>query len=831
MKKLLIVLISLLVVVLLSLGAGYLFVYSDSGNSVLKTYVQSYLEEETGLPVEVDKFTLTEQQVKIHFTVNTTLSVEAVSNYDIWAQSFEGLYRVKAKHFSYEKISLRQADVKGHFKGKAEKFSVEGKGSALDAMVSYSLTLQEQQPRNIKVKMKGVKLSEVLALAGQDTIAEGRVDVDINMPQIGEEGAKGEGYITLSKGLFNRAFITKKYGYSLPKGSHLDAKIKTELKGNILDFSVNAHSNLFHLTSKEGFVDLETKKIHTLYNIDVKDLRIVSQNKLAGPLSLKGTVDVEEEKFSLTGESQSLGGKLLFTLNDKIDIRLQNIALEKVLILLKQAPYAKGLLEMTAKIDKEMISGAYDVQVKEGKLNALTIQKETGYTLGKKQSFTLSSKGKVAHGKLEAESTIDSSIAKIILTKTAYIFKGNNFTSNFDLNVYDIGKLMPQKKGQKKAPVLAKGTVKFDKSLLLDGVASGVAKKLNFHYDSKKAKLDAQALSLDKLWALSALPSYVHGEANVKVDVLEMQKLNGSFSLEAKHLVTNPKAMKKLLDKALKLKFSVDSKGKMKNEKVYANTTIKSNMANIVLKNTVFDTQSKVLKSAYSIDIPDMMKLYVLTDKKLYGKMHLEGTLTQDKVTNVWGHTTSLGGKIQYTLQGDVFKSTISGVPVSRIMRMLGIAETILGTASGKVTQNIKTQVGVADIAINGFQIKSSKTTNTVKMFIGKDPARIIFKSTKLHANMKGNITTYTLRAKGTSASLDITQGRLNKKTKANSAKFTFVYETYVIKGKIRGTSDNPKVEIDPSSMINGKVGKEINKGLDKVLKGKMGGFLKGFKF
>jgi hypothetical protein len=391
--------------------------------------------------------------------------------------------------------------------------------------------------------------------------------------------------------------------------------------------------------------------------------------------------------------------------------------------------------------------------------------------------------------------------------------------------------LMPSKKGRKKAPLHAKGTVAFDKTLLLDGTVMGVAKKLSFHYDSKKAKLDAQVLSLEKIWALSALPSYVYGDVNAKVDVLDMKKLNGNFTLQAKQLTTNPKAMKKLLGKALKLRLKVESKGSLKDAKVYAHTSIKSNMANMVLKNTFFDTKTQVLKSAYSIDIPDMMKLYPLTDKKLYGKMHLEGTLTQDSMLSILGSTTSLGGTIQYSLKGDVFKSTISAVPVSRIMRMLGMSQTILGSATGKVTQNIKTEVGVADIVINGFQVKPSKTTNTVKMFIGKDPARIIFKSTKLHANMKGNITTYTLRAKGTSASLDITQGRLNKKTKANSAHFKFVYEKYVINGKIHGTSDNPKVEIDPASMINSKVGKEIGKGLDKVLKGKMGGFLKGFKF
>jgi len=823
--------LSFSLVLFLSLGAGYLFIYSDAGNTFLKPYVEDYLKEQTSLLLKVDRFTLREKQVRIVCSVNRTLSLEAVSNYNLWEGSFQGIYRLKAKDFQYKNIVLRQADIKGDFRGKTDNFQIEGKGNALDSKVSYILSILAQELRNIKVNMRGVSLSEALSLAGKEPVAKGRIDVNINMPHIGEKGTKGEGVIVLDKGVFNRTLIIKKYGYLLPKESYLKSKIKMFLKGGRLAFSLNAKSNLFHIQSKEGFVNLQTKRIHTLYTADIKELRILSHNKLSGSFLLHGSADVINKKLLLKAESPSMGGKILFSLNDMMDIHLKNVALEKIWGLFGQPPYSKGVLDMHAKIDTKMLSGAYNMQIKEGIPNRSQIEKATGFRLNKHEKFTLSSEGKITQGILEAKSMIHASFAKAVLPKTVYHFKNKSLATSFDINLYDLGMLTLNKKRVKKSSVSTKGRLKFNKNLWVEGVVSGLAKKFSFHYSSKQAKVDAKVLSLEKLWQLSMLPPYVHGEVNIEASIKGREKYNGNFSLSAKHLVTNPHVMKNLFGKPLTLKFALQSSGTLKKTKVSSQTLIKSDIAEVALQHTQFDIASHILKSSYVIDIADMTKLERIIDKKLYGKMHLEGGFGQNGSTHIWGHTDSLGGKIDYTLYGKLLKLDMKEVPVSHIMHMLGMKEIILGRASGKMMQNLKTYAATADIVIDGFQIKPNKTTKIVKSIIGKDPTRIIFKSTTLHAKRKGQMTTYTLHAKGNRVSLDITQGRFNHRTKANHASFIFIYEKHKIRGKISGSSENPKIEIDPVFMLSDKIEKEIFKGLDKVIQKKMGGFLKGFRF
>jgi len=258
-------------------------------------------------------------------------------------------------------------------------------------------------------------------------------------------------------------------------------------------------------------------------------------------------------------------------------------------------------------------------------------------------------------------------------------------------------------------------------------------------------------------------------------------------------------------------------------------------MGNLNLDNVVLNTKDSTFKGTYVLDIPSLEKTYTLIEKKLYGPMLLVGNVSRANTTRVTGTTSSIGGKVDYSLMGDTFKSKMLKVPLENILGLLGRDKLVQGNAYGTVSYHLKDKVGVVDMDIKSFQIKSSNTTKTVKMFIGKDPARIIYTSTKLHANINGDVTTYTLIATGSHSNIEVTNGKIDKKNNRHTAKFKFVYEKYVINGAIGGTVEHPSIVVNPSSIMQSKTGEKIQKKLDKALGGDMGkavgGFLKGFKF
>ncbi len=403
--------------------------------------------------------------------------------------------------------------------------------------------------------------------------------------------------------------------------------------------------------------------------------------------------------------------------------------------------------------------------------------------------------------------------------------------SDYALLIHDVNALNSKLHVEKGTSVSAEGELKLTDKLSISGVTKGLGKKVAFSYDSKTAKVDASEVIIEKILALAGVPVYAKGTLDSQIILTHLKPSEGTFTFKTTNLVTEPDAMQKLIGDPLQVNISIDSSGTFKEGKGLSSTKIKSTLANISLDNTVVDTERKSFRSGYALDIPDLKNLQKIIDKKLYGPLVLNGELSKEKILKSTGKTTTLGGKISYTLLGDELSTTIDNVPFENILGMLGHKQDFLGEAFGKGTYDLKKKSGVVDLDIASFQIKPSSTTNTIKMVIGKDPARVIFSSTKFHADIKGKITEYTLHAKGSHSSIDITDGRVNKINNTNTAKFTFVYEKYTVHGMIKGTIDDPKVTIDTSAILKGKIDEQLQEKIEKALGGKAGEFLKGLKF
>jgi len=833
MNKLLTIILSMLLFVLLTIAGLFLFTFSQTGNEMLKPYVKQELEEAIGMPVEVKKFSLESGKSSLDFVINKQAVVNVVSQYSLWDQSFDGIYQIKADKFSYEDMQFTKVELKGNFKGVEEDIYVDGKGTALEGKADYSLNIIDDVAQKILLNLKGAQFAEVLQLNGHPALAEGKIDVEINMPDIGEDTASGYGHIVLDKAYFNRKLVKELYDYTLPEKSYVHGVIDANLDGKNVKLLGDMQSNLFTLQIKNALMNMVSQKLTAEYSLDVKDMRILTKNKLAGPLKLDGTVEKEDKKVRVTGTSHSLGGALRFTKDETTQIILEKVALEKILPLFKKPAYAKGEVSGTIELDKEnKKDGTYALRIENGVLTAKAIEKMSRYQIPEKNTFTLESKGKVADKNLTANATVYSTLADVTFTDLEYDLKEKTVVSHYALLLHDVNALIPKAQLAQGTSASVEGEIKFKDKLSISGVTKGLGNKLAFSYDSKTAKVDASQLVIEKILALAGVPVYAKGTLDSQVVLTNLKPSEGTFTFKTTNLVTEPDAMKKLIGDPLKVNIAVDSSGTFKEGRGYINTKIKSSLVNISLDNTVVDTERKTFKSSYLFDVQDLKKLHKLIDQKLYGPLVLRGEWTKDKkLTTVTGETTTLGGKIDYTLIGDDLSSTINNVPLENILGILGHKQDFLGKAFGKGKYNLKQKSGVVDLDIKSFQIKPSSTTNTIKMVIGKDPARVMFSSTKFHADIKGKITDYTLHAKGSHSSIDITDGRVNKINNTNTAKFKFVYEKYTVHGKIRGTIDDPKVTIDTSAILKDKIDEQLQDKIEKALGGKAGDFLRGLKF
>ncbi|MCW8821521.1 MAG: hypothetical protein OQK45_04765, partial [Sulfurovum sp.] len=462
MKKLLIILLSILLFVLLGIAGIFLFSFSQAGNDMLKPYIQQKLEKEIGLPVELNTFKLESGTSSLDMIINKQANVRVVTQYNLWSQSFEGIYHIKADTFTYQDRKLKDVDIKGNFKGVSEDIYIDGNGTTLAAKVDYRLNVIDNLPQKIVVNMKGAQFAEVLQLLGHPALAEGKIDVEINMPDIGEDTATGYGHIVLNKAYFNRTLVEELYDYTLPEKSYVNGTVDANLEGKQVKVTGDVQSDLFMLQIKNALVDMVSEQLTAAYSLDVKDMRILTKNKLAGVLKVDGKVEKKDKKMLITGTSHSLGGELQFSVDKMAKITFDKLSMEKLLSLLKQPDYVKGELSGTVILDDvKTKSGTYALNIDKGSLKAKAIEKMSRYHIPAENAFTLRSEGKIVNKNLTADATIHSTLSDLTLSALKYDLEKKVLVSNYDLLIHDVNMFVPKAKVEKGTAVSAKGALKF----------------------------------------------------------------------------------------------------------------------------------------------------------------------------------------------------------------------------------------------------------------------------------------------------------------------------------------------------------------------------------
>lgn len=832
MKRLIITFLSLLLFLLLSVTGVLLFLFSEKGNDILKPYVKERIERETGMPVKIHTFVLHSGSTKMDLTVNRTLRIKTASAFSLWNRSFKGIYRIVAKNFEYEGSRLRQADIKGRFVGVLGDIFVEGNGTALDSPLWYRLRLIDGSVKQLEAQMHGVSLSELLALAKQPPLAKGKMNLQIDMPHIDKEGGRGTAHLALHDALLNRSLIKKLYGVALPKKSTLQFKADAQIEGKKMRFDADAQSALFSAGIKEGRADIAAKSLMADYRFETKALQVLTGGKLAGALKLDGDLKVADGGYLVRGSSRSLGGSVHFESGVHTKVTMKGVTLAKLLTMLRQPHYVTGTLEGSVDIpQRDFAKGSYRIRVPDGVLNSREVAK-LGYTLLKGTGFVFKSEGKIADKVLHAETAVTSKIADIALHHTRYAIPSGKLTTDYRVTLYDLEALLgktPSHKAGKAQHLIADGKLKYDGTLALSGGIDGLGRRITYAYDGITAKLDAASLQVDKLLALVSLPQYLKGSADLSLDIADLKKGNGTFVLHGKGLRSDPKAMQKLIGKPLKIELSADVTGRLKAQKAYGKATLDTSLGRLELPNFTATPKSGTFATPFRLEIPDLAKLDTVTGTKLYGSLLTSGRITKDKVLTVDGTTASLGGKTAYALRGERATLTVEGVPLPNLMHLTGYPQNFLGNVSGKAQYNLASRQGSADFSIDAFQIKPNRLTALLASATGKDPSRIIFKSTTFHADINKEIVTYTLHAKGSHSSIDITDARINQQSRSHSAKLKFVYGKHTVYGKIKGTIDDPKIRLDLQEVVKEKLKNKMQDKLQKALGDKAGAILRGF--
>ena len=427
-------------------------------------------------------------------------------------------------------------------------------------------------------------------------------------------------------------------------------------------------------------------------------------------------------------------------------------------------------------------------------------------------------------------------VALAIGNDTRILAKGtmNLFAQSVDA-VYnvDIEELANLQKliGQKlNGPFHTRGTVKGDrKKMKIDGESDVAGSATDYHLvlrDFKPENLKAHIahLRIDKLLHMVDRPLYAEGLVDVQADLpsLVTEHLKGNIVTKITKGKVHPAPVKRDFNLSVPsdLTFHGDIKTRLAETKAISNVDFVTSVAKLRNENLVFDIAEGALSTDYNLHVPDLDRLYFVTNQHMRGNITVTGDV-KVKGANVdaTAHSDTLGGAFDAHFKNGILEAKVKNIQTVALTDMLLYPHVFDSRANMQLNYDTLKENGTMHAELLNGQILPNKMTLLLQQLANFDLTREVYERTTVDTkivkkllrtdlHMKSRLTEITSE----NGLVDLDRQYIDTTLKIKLRK-TFVPVTLV------GPLTSPKVKIDKDALLKSKAKEELEKRLPGNLK------------
>jgi len=289
------------------------------------------------------KFELKSKEVKYKTVINSNLAVLDFSGLAIPSkESIDLKYSLMIHKLSLLK-PITGADLRGKFamegtlKGTQNLLVLDAKSNVASSQTVVSSIIRELKVEKLNIESKHLSLSKLLYMTKQDSYADGELSLDIAMNSLKTNSLEGVVLSSITKGLFNSRYMTKKYKFKreMPQ-TPFNLKAETKIHANFVDTKLDFNSDLATLDIKKAQLNLENSSLVSDYEIYIPKLQnfhFITLRNIKGGINIDGELK-QSKNFDLTMHSNVVGGVVNAKLHNK-DLVVNMNSLETLDILNK----------------------------------------------------------------------------------------------------------------------------------------------------------------------------------------------------------------------------------------------------------------------------------------------------------------------------------------------------------------------------------------------------------------------------------------------------------------------------------------------------------------
>ena len=811
-------------ILLVLVVALYCVLFSSFGNSVLKPFVEKIASEKIGMEFRLEKFELGFSSFDILAIINGELGVESKGKYSLFSSQFDLNYNTQAKSFNGMQIDL---SLKGEALGSFDNFVANGSGSLAGSSIRFASRIKDYAPLELKLDAKALDLAALSMIALKKAYISGKLSAVADIA-----GQEGTAKLNSAK-----IIITKEaqndFGISLPANFALSLNSDIKLLGKQVAATTRVKSALANLSAKNTSYNFENGEITSDFNLDIANLAALEpiiKQKLNGSIKVAGNTKIANGAMEfLDAKINGLGGEILASLKDnELNANIKNLKLAQALSLAGLAPLANSDISGIAKIinlnDTKKIKGSANLTLSSGVLNHKQMNALLGSDLSSDVSFNAQNKLEIASGTLNFDSVLNSPVIENLGAKGSYTLANGDAKIDLAGKIADLGAIFGS---GAKSPAIIKANVGLKAGELSDGDIDikGFGGQIIAKVKGKALNANIKNIKAEQVLAMTTFGSLFNGEVNAELslDGLNLQNLNGRGELSVKNGVFNAAAMSKLLETQFpeNVKFSLNFKPTFTNSVAYFSSNFASDIANISKFDGSYNLQKNALDAAYSANVSDLSKLSFLTGVALYTPLNVSGKIAStNQAINASANSDIFGSNTDITFKSGVLNANMKNAKIEQILKALGYEQFYIGSTNMTFDYNTASKLGEFNANILNAHLAKTGLTELISSVLGgRDITTEVYENGVVKGTIKGDIITFDANMHSKRSDINVKQASINTKSKALNIPVSANYEKTDIGIDITGTTQAPKYALS-SQYLQQKAEQGVEKLIDKAFKG-----------
>ena len=811
-------------ILLVLVVALYCVLFSSFGNSVLKPFVEKIASEKIGMEFRLEKFELGFSSFDILAIINGELGVESKGKYSLFSSQFDLNYNTQAKSFNGMQIDL---SLKGEALGSFDNFVANGSGSLAGSSIRFASRIKDYAPLELKLDAKELDLAALSMIALKKAYITGKLSAVADIA-----GQEGTAKLNSAK-----IIITKEaqndFGISLPANFALSLNSDIKLLGKQVAATTRVKSALANLSAKNTSYNFENGEITSDFNVDIANLAALEpiiKQKLNGSIKVAGNTKIANGAMEfLDAKINGLGGEILASLKDnELNANIKNLKLAQALSLAGLAPLANSDISGTAKItnlnDTKKIKGSANLTLSGGVLNHKQMNALLGSDLSSDVSFNAQNKLEIASGTLNFDSVLNSPVIENLGAKGSYTLANGDAKIDLAGKIADLGAIFGS---GAKSPANIKANVGLKAGELSDGDIDikGFGGEILAKVKGKALNANIKNIKAEQVLAMTTFGSLFNGEVNAELslDGLNLQNLNGRGELSVKNGVFNAAAMSKLLEAEFpeNVKFSLNFKPTFTNSVAYFSSNFASDIANISKFDGSYNLQKNALDAAYSANVSDLSKLSFLTGVALYTPLNVSGKIAStNQAINASANSDIFGSNTDITFKSGALNANMKNAKIEQILKALGYEQFYIGSTNMTFDYNTASKLGEFNANILNAHLAKTGLTELISSVLGgRDITTEVYENGVVKGTIKGDIITFDANMHSKRSDINVKQASINTKSKALNIPVSANYEKTDIGIDITGTTEAPKYALS-SQYLQQKAEQGVEKLIDKAFKG-----------